>query len=68
MTVTHYRRFERAERLLHAFLMFSFLGLAFTGMPLLFSFEPWAARLARIFGGFTAAGLRVQDLRMKGET
>ena len=57
MTVTHYRRFERTDRLLHGFLMFSFLGLAFTGMPLLFSHEPWAASLARIFGGFHAAGL-----------
>ena len=26
--------------------MFSFLGLAFTGLPLLFSHEEWAARLA----------------------
>jgi cytochrome b subunit of formate dehydrogenase len=55
--MTHYRRFERTDRLLHGFLMFSFLGLAFTGMPLLFSYEPWAARLARIFGGFDAAGI-----------
>jgi len=56
VTPTHYRRFERTDRLLHGFLMFSFLGLAFTGMPLLFSHEAWAARLARIFGGFDAAG------------
>jgi len=55
-TMTHYRRFERADRLLHGFLMFSFLGLAFTGMPLLFSHEAWAARLARFVGGFEAAG------------
>jgi cytochrome b subunit of formate dehydrogenase len=57
MTVTHYRRFTRTDRLLHGVLMFAFLGLAFTGMPLLFSYEPWAARLARLFGGFTAAGI-----------
>jgi cytochrome b subunit of formate dehydrogenase len=56
-TTTHYRRFARTDRLLHGFLMFSFLGLAFTGMPLLFSYEPWAATLARIFGGFEAAGI-----------
>ena len=55
--MTHYRRFELTDRLLHGFLMFSFLGLAFTGMPLLFSYEPWAASLARVFGGFYAAGL-----------
>jgi cytochrome b subunit of formate dehydrogenase len=36
-THTHYRRFHRVDRLLHGFLMFSFLGLAFTGLPLLFS-------------------------------
>ncbi len=54
---THYRRFDRADRLLHGFLMFSFLGLAFTGLPLLFSHEPWAATLARFLGGFESAGL-----------
>ncbi len=53
---THYRRFDRADRLLHGCLMFSFLGLAFTGLPLLFSHEAWAASLARFFGGFDSAG------------
>jgi cytochrome b subunit of formate dehydrogenase len=53
---THYRRFSREERLLHGFLMFSFVGLAFTGLPLLFSHEPWAATLARFLGGFESAG------------
>jgi cytochrome b subunit of formate dehydrogenase len=36
--------------------MFSFLCLAFTGLPLLFSHEMWAASLARFFGGFQSAG------------
>jgi cytochrome b subunit of formate dehydrogenase len=53
---THYRRFDRADRVLHGCLMFSFLGLAFTGLPLLFSHEAWAAGLARFFGGFESAG------------
>jgi cytochrome b subunit of formate dehydrogenase len=53
---THYRRFDRADRLLHGCLMFSFLCLAFTGLPLLFSHEVWAASLARFFGGFESAG------------
>jgi cytochrome b subunit of formate dehydrogenase len=53
---THYRRFSREERLLHGFLMFSFVGLAFTGLPLLFSHEAWAATLARFLGGFESAG------------
>jgi cytochrome b subunit of formate dehydrogenase len=56
-TFSHYRRFHRADRLLHGFLMFSFLGLAFTGLPLLFSHETWAATLARFFGGFRSAGI-----------
>ena len=56
-THTHYRRFHRVDRLLHGFLMFSFLGLAFTGLPLLFSHEEWAATLARFFGGFRSAGI-----------
>ena len=56
-THTHYRRFHRTDRLLHGFLMFSFLGLAFTGLPLLFSHQEWAATLARFFGGFSSAGL-----------
>ena len=53
---THYRRFDRVDRLLHGFLMFSFLGLAFSGLPLLFSHEAWAGRLARFLGGFQTAG------------
>ena len=56
MTHTHYRRFDQTDRILHVCLMFSFLGLAFTGLPLLFSHEEWAARLARLFGGFQSAG------------
>ncbi len=52
----HYVRFGRAERLLHAGLMTSFLGLALTGLPLLFSDMRWAALLARLFGGFAVAG------------
>jgi cytochrome b subunit of formate dehydrogenase len=56
ITHTHYRRFDSTDRILHLCLMFSFLGLAFTGLPLLFSHEEWAARLARLFGGFRAAG------------
>ena len=53
----HYRRFDRYSRISHVLLMVSFLGLALTGLPLLFSDVPWAARLARAWGGFEAAGL-----------
>ena len=50
-------RFGRVDRTLHGFLMFSFLGLSLTGMPVLFSDARWASRLARVFGGFAAAHL-----------
>jgi cytochrome b subunit of formate dehydrogenase len=48
----HLLRFDRFDRLLHGFLMLSFLGLAMTGLPLLFSGAPWAGKLARVLGGF----------------
>jgi cytochrome b subunit of formate dehydrogenase len=50
------RRFDAFDRILHGLLMLSFLGLAATGLPLLFSEEPWASTLARVFGGFVVAG------------
>ena len=46
-------RFSRVDRTLHGFLMFSFLGLALTGMPVLFSEAPWARTMARLLGGFS---------------
>jgi cytochrome b subunit of formate dehydrogenase len=51
------QRFSRTERVLHGFLMLSFLGLALTGMPLLFAGARWAGRLAAVFGGITTAGI-----------
>jgi cytochrome b subunit of formate dehydrogenase len=48
-------RFDRLDRTLHGFLMLSFLGLAATGMPVLFSTAPWASSVAALFGGFAAA-------------
>ena len=52
-----YLRFDRYHRVLHGLLMLSFLGLALTGLPLLFNEAPWAAVLARVFGGFHTAGI-----------
>jgi cytochrome b subunit of formate dehydrogenase len=52
----HLYRIDRVNRILHIALMTSFLGLAATGLPLLFSGERWAAVLARLVGGFAAAG------------
>jgi cytochrome b subunit of formate dehydrogenase len=57
MTQRYYRRFTAAERMLHASLMLTFVGCALTGLPLLYSHEPWAATLARMLGGFEGAGL-----------
>ncbi len=50
------KRFDRYHRVTHLCLMASFLGLAATGMPLLFSDERWAWYLSRFWGGFEAAG------------
>jgi cytochrome b subunit of formate dehydrogenase len=52
----HVLRFDRYHRLLHGFLMLSFLGLAGTGLPLLFSDATWARVVARFWGGFVVAG------------
>jgi cytochrome b subunit of formate dehydrogenase len=51
------RRFRRFHRNLHLMVVSSFLGLAATGMILKFSYAPWARVVARLVGGFEAAGL-----------
>jgi cytochrome b subunit of formate dehydrogenase len=51
-----YQRFTRLERLLHIFMIVSFIALAMTGMTLKFSYTPWAAVLSRLLGGFETAG------------
>jgi cytochrome b subunit of formate dehydrogenase len=53
----YYRRFTPIERVLHAFLMLSFVGCALSGLPLIFADKAWAATLARLLGGFTGAGI-----------
>lgn len=53
----HIVRFDRKTRILHIVTMTTFLGLAATGMPLLFSEAAWARGLAMVFGGFHGAGL-----------
>jgi cytochrome b subunit of formate dehydrogenase len=50
-------RFDPFDRFLHILMMVAFLGLAFTGLPLLFAGEAWAAGLARAVGGFRAAAV-----------
>lgn len=56
-TAAYVRRFRRFHRNLHLMVMGSFLGLALTGMILKFSYAAWAKLLARLLGGFEAAGL-----------
>jgi len=53
----HFKRFDAKTRALHVVIMVTFLGLAATGMPLLFSDAPWARLLAQLFGGFHGAGI-----------
>jgi cytochrome b subunit of formate dehydrogenase len=47
-----YVRFEGFHRTLHVIVIVSFLGLALTGLPLKYSAQPWAQRLASALGGF----------------
>lgn len=49
-----YVRFTRTERIMHAMLFSSFLGLSLTGLPLLFSERSWAQGFARAVGVRTA--------------
>ena len=48
--------FDAANRVLHGLLMFSFLGLSATGLPLLFGESAWAATLCAVLGGIHMAG------------
>ena len=51
------RRFDAVDRALHVFLMIAFLGLALTGLPLVFHDADWARSLVRVFGSFETAGV-----------
>lgn len=50
----YYTRFTAGQRISHAILVFSFLGLAASGLPLRFSEAPLSAGFARAVGGFSA--------------
>jgi cytochrome b subunit of formate dehydrogenase len=52
-----YRRFGSFEIVLHIAIMFSFMGLVLTGLPLEFSGAPWARWLMHLTGGFPARGI-----------
>lgn len=55
--VRHISRFKPYQRAMHLILFTSFLGLAATGLPLMFSDRPWAGTLARGLGGIQVAGV-----------
>ncbi len=50
----YYTRFTPGQRLLHAVLVVTFLGLAATGLPLRFSSAAWSVVFANAVGGFSA--------------
>jgi predicted CXXCH cytochrome family protein len=50
------QRFTTGQRVMHVFVILSFMGLALTGMMLKFANMPWAKALADLFGGVEAAG------------
>jgi cytochrome b subunit of formate dehydrogenase len=52
----HVRRFPKLYRNLHLMVIVSFISLAVTGMTLKFSYAGWAGAVARVLGGFEAAG------------
>jgi cytochrome b subunit of formate dehydrogenase len=51
-----YWRFDLYDRATHFLIIVSFLTLALTGLPLKFSYTPWAQFLAKYLGGFETAG------------
>jgi cytochrome b subunit of formate dehydrogenase len=51
------RRFTKAQRYTHVFVIISFLSLALTGMMLKFSGMPWANTIANVLGGVKNAGV-----------
>jgi cytochrome b subunit of formate dehydrogenase len=53
----HYRRFGMVEIVMHVFVMITFIGLALTGVPLLFADHTWAVVLVKLLGGFEGAAL-----------
>jgi len=50
------QRFTLDQRIMHIFVILSFMGLALTGMTLKFAGMAWAQTLAGLFGGVEAAG------------
>jgi cytochrome b subunit of formate dehydrogenase len=52
----YFIRFTLGQRLLHGFMMLTFLGLVATGMPLRYAQAPWAVWISHALGGFRVMG------------
>jgi len=50
-------RFSIGQRRSYALLIFTFMGLALTGLPLKYSDSAWAHELARVLGGFESSSV-----------
>jgi len=50
------KRFNTYHRIIHVVMALSFIGLVASGMPLKYSYAPWAAWLMKLFGGYESAG------------
>jgi cytochrome b subunit of formate dehydrogenase len=50
------KRFNRVDRVNHAFVIMSFFGLTITGLPLLYADKHWGQTLVTMLGGPNAAG------------
>ncbi len=55
--MTELQRFTPFQRVLHATMAVSFIGLVASGMPLKYADAPWAAWLMGLLGGYRAAGV-----------
>ena len=51
------QRFNRVDRINHAFVIISFFGLTLTGLPLLYADKAWAVGVINAFGGVGPAGV-----------
>lgn len=56
-TGPYIKRFTGVERLTHTLVVISFFGLVITGVPLHFSYAPWAEPMMRALGGVRSAGV-----------
>ncbi len=51
------KRFNRVDRVNHAFVIISFFGLTVTGLPLLYADKGWGRELVLMLGGPRSAGI-----------